>query len=1209
MTQNYAESRIIDAVVFIDGIEVPFSSLKVSFGLDRPSTLTIMLEPDEIIDTWRPKSWVHVFIRDPFDPRSSTKQPVSGVVRARDADFDQLGLLHYWEGEVVAIQDTESSEQRVTAIFCVDLWSIPQNVPTELAQIGAGIQIPALNGTTFYGSLLDPAQTGAASKLIVDSLAALLFQAPAAGEQAVTPDRIGRVVLEYFGGFNASYALQLVRTDMLAKMAGLNDRSADLLVRFALMQSMMRNMQGMQPGASVLDYMNELIGKFLYHFTTVGMPSTQTTELTADPASTGPFPTFTGGKQIYKSLCILPNLYYAIPPMCNWLFPDQYSARSVSRNFMNEPTRLGLQSSAMFLNGLFVHLAPESLDRYFRENGVSSADPANTGPEKIYGTKSTSDTKSIDPAELDLNKRGLKSGDQNLLKFLLPSEVEKGVLYRLDSNAYQELLVGAALFNGELDPTDPQVHDKAIQRYSKANEQSDPYPAFMRQLAQYQLLLRQNSRNIEVSGPFNPWPVVGLPMLLLRQGRSYRALLTGLDCEIDYSGRALTSYTLDFAFLLRTSQTVKAKDYTKAIEKFSAVDARIIDTETALKQIQDSVAFTEAEKAKLKDSPAANKLAELQGKAEVLRQKDALIKSFMTEFEQLRRNLALTNNAPFVDSYAIGLMECVGFFTAASKISPRSAEFSGGSSEGLLQALAQVVTDGGAAAALAYARGFSAGSKYSELAELITQALPTVPLPGGGTSGQSRAGGFAALAINMVVFAVTTIDRLSSMLAQPQPHISSGSTVAARTQLQAGMDAFRTASNATEQAKAQTLIANADAVLKQPTADVISFVRSVMLALGKPSTTATTTLHLVVKSHARGQTLTNTFDFSLAKFLSVSGIATSSGNGLLQSTMRSIGGNFNSLDLYKNTGDQPWLEPEPSLQLAAVRPQGDSLLLAISNAYLAVTNVQLTNLLQETISAIDAAVEAVRGAYEVAQRFVTGSEMEIPPVTAFSNADFLDIRKVDEAYAGIVAPANSQRGPEIQNTTGDYTSRLDSASDSFEIRKKAAALQVDPQRDNALLYSEFVNLVSKVFPLSSETDSTNPTEWERAKAAGKVHEWANNLQARRGTTLGTFLAINNLRLVVETVQTPLGASQFYRMADNVPAGGGELVERGARSFFSKFGNKDSATLKEELDELRRLAIKEGGRPDWRWALAPARQQLILSYARKHFAVGAFAGKR
>jgi len=557
-----AEARAIDLMVWIDGVEVPFTDVEISFQLDQASRLAISIEPDEILELWRPKSRVHVWVRDPFPDkaRAPFDKQSKPEEDQRDEDYDKHTYMLFWEGEVTSIDDTESADSRQTTITCQDYWNIPMKTDINLVDIGEGLKVAFINGSTFYGDAIDEGGD-VVSNTVLFAMVNYLFKE---GDKSFNPNQpskidsgvseIGRQMLLYLAQFNASYGLQAWRTQMLEKFTGIPDKSMQSFMRYSLLPTMLGTAQQTQTSPDVYAFLMQIISKFFHHTMTVPLPPLKT-ELSG------------GGKSsidTWGELGIIPNVYYAFAPLCNWLFPENYTQRATGRGFLEEPTRLGMSSVNSSIAGIrTIHLAPEGLISYLGKQ----TDPGPMLPDgadrltldRLHGGRQST-IPATSQKDISFNNRGFyldpnvenKNDLVNLLKFLTPTELEKGIIYVESQNAYQEFL-GLGRINSSTDDKNPALDTQAEVNAairSQARNQ-DAYMTFMRLLAQYELNFRQVSRHSQVTGLFNPWPVVGLPMMICREGRSYKGLLVGLSHRVSYGGGATTSYELAYTQLFR----------------------------------------------------------------------------------------------------------------------------------------------------------------------------------------------------------------------------------------------------------------------------------------------------------------------------------------------------------------------------------------------------------------------------------------------------------------------------------------------------------------------------------------------------------------------------------------------------------------------------------------------------------------------------------
>ena len=173
-----------------------------------------------------------------------------------------------------------------------------------------------------------------------------------------------------------------------------------------------------------------------------------------------------------------PNIYFCAPPRCNVLFPDKYTSMSYQRSFLAETTRLQLDSQKEWI--------PDT---------VSSSEVG--GAKKKYWAPDTKDLNGV------IAKVSAKQGS----RFVMAHEKFTGIL-----------------------PVFETIAD--ISAFQKvANEQGGRPPIdYMQNVANFNFFSnRFGARGMNVSGPFNPYLVPGLPALVIDQ---YRADSVRLDMGI-----------------------------------------------------------------------------------------------------------------------------------------------------------------------------------------------------------------------------------------------------------------------------------------------------------------------------------------------------------------------------------------------------------------------------------------------------------------------------------------------------------------------------------------------------------------------------------------------------------------------------------------------------------------------------------------------------
>lgn len=159
-----------------------------------------------------------------------------------------------------------------------------------------------------------------------------------------------------------------------------------------------------------------------------------------------------------------PDCFFAAPPRCNVLFPDQYTQFQFSRNFLQETTRLRLGVDWLF-----------------------GADSGGLLAEYHFA-----------PATSDIQKLSLKQGNDGL-RALLPWEIYSGILPKFESIHEVNYVAGAAERRRGIKGNIVGAATNYAQRTANFNYMKYRFAA----------------RTCEVSAKFNPFLVCGFPGLLI----------------------------------------------------------------------------------------------------------------------------------------------------------------------------------------------------------------------------------------------------------------------------------------------------------------------------------------------------------------------------------------------------------------------------------------------------------------------------------------------------------------------------------------------------------------------------------------------------------------------------------------------------------------------------------------------------------------------
>ncbi len=246
---------------------------------------------------------------------------------------------------------------------------------------------------------------------------------------------------------------------------------------------------------------------------------------------------------IVQDFGIVPNLYYAFPPVCNWLFPTQLETWSTERDHLEQMTRLAiLDSNITTLNGIRF-LAPGSLTETLEElRTYIVGQQGGAGRQTAVGNA----VGQPNPAQ---GQEGFKFGDFNLLNSMTVEEMEKGILYKFQQADFDYFSAVAQKYPGRIQNSKAEDIENFYENADSVgsrNQGNSDYKRMMLNLAEFHLLFSQLSRTMSVQGPYNRWPVIGMPMIVARREDSAIGLLTGKIDTLNVGGNATTAYTVDY---------------------------------------------------------------------------------------------------------------------------------------------------------------------------------------------------------------------------------------------------------------------------------------------------------------------------------------------------------------------------------------------------------------------------------------------------------------------------------------------------------------------------------------------------------------------------------------------------------------------------------------------------------------------------------------
>lgn len=1141
-------------MVFVDGVEIPWVFIQFRMQLDSPTMVEIHVEPDDLIERIRPKSYVHIFMSDPYLEETS----VDGRPEKefdRNSSFDKKRYFLCFEGELQGITESESVESRSMVLSCSDLFGVINNTSLELVQINQSIHLPMINGSTFYGSFTaPPGQNQSVLKYAI--YAAMGFGDISTDADATTATReqqlanrtdqqfptlrdgrkgsqsyfyydAVRLALKYFIQFNSSYRLQATRTRLFYKMSGIADQTFQRFMERRVAQTLITNGFENVPFMTLGDLMRYMLAVGLHSYTSMLFP------VLNDKATEG----------AWNQYLFLPNLYYALAPACNWIFPEHIQSLNASRFFSQEPTRIGVLDPMVGQFGL-LHVAPNGLTDTLT-GGDPPLDPrSNTGrrsPEAFFGSNPLVTANPRNEKDLDFLPFRITSEAENpttnpnLLRFLSPLEIEKGVIYRASDISVEyfagihgttNVLKGDSEFRRE--GAEKAKLDSAIQ--SLIVDQSD-YIKYVQALTEYRLSIEQLNRDVTLAGPFNPWPVVGFPVVVCRQDRSYRGLLVGLNHTVGASGEAQTVYNLAYTTLFRPKATGvdlsgSARDLRAKAREARKTNEVVQDRTNVLKGLLP-------EKTLKEDPKDVVDVAKSQAKD--LTALSAAITTLRSDTRDWRTASSLEGVVVALEKYRDSLPDQVK--TRSSKELNNVIDFVNGFSIKILNNLFQfkgktiTIGQGSAPTSVSdYSQRHSSGAiavpeqetrtyrpRMDSYLEVVDHILDYPPIPPGASTGvyydRSSRPGFA--------FPAKGAAYVTTLFAHKYYYENKEFT----------LRYDRTGS--------LTLSGKLSEVLTRGL-DSAEILRKYFTAIGEGTNFLTTSegVYIFDVGRAEGEDqetwyiteLNNVVDAAIERAIRVS-----SGFSDVEGVTAKVNGLYPAID-----------QLEGKILEAA-------------------------NKAKEIRKDLQALVKPVEGAVEFA------------PIMPFANPRLLDAATVEEEYREVLGEST-----ELSSLTPS------SLSSVFQ-----TAADFNPQILQDLGADSFFRLSASIFAFDSE--STRQTLYDNWERSGDVHKEVNRFGRRKNAvTLEDFLNRADLTLYEETARFGPFTRTFYRMS----AGGG------TGSYFDKILSNDNRVIGQadgdrDILQIRQDVYPESSNPALYEA---ARQEIILSYSRVHFVPRALRGK-
>lgn len=556
--------------VFLDGVQVPWSTLNVTVGENNPGQAQIVLEPDPILRFLRPDTRVSIFFYDEEEEG--------------DEDLDKLKL--YWEGRVRAPNFQKTPHSQATTLMAEGDFALLGHSKLYAHGFGTLPQTPIVSGSglvytesyeakqllnfAIFGKALDPDTPNVGG-------GGGEYRDPTAPNYA---ERILRL-MAYFSSYNALFRLQAIRTRLFGRIAAFYDESLGRLVPRALAAPFYDQMNSsISPDSTILDLLNLFNRLTFYRYSSVAGPVVPV-EGKGTPIL---FPGVQADEHLYalprpylrNDYLFLPETYYAVPPSCNLIFPEFVGDFTLERDYMAEPTRAILSTTN--IGAQLVAVAPDSLFR-FEEN----PDPTQFWSLNRDGIKMEGNSES------PYQSIAGEGRSYNLFGTVSDAEVEKGMVPFVDHPAFELFAAVSNLFDIRseegLQYLDSIItsKDKALAKIISGDSPRDQaFVYLMQALADYRYVLEKFRRSVSINLVGHRWLVPGFPFVYFSTITSYVGVVKSFSLSADSQGNETSSATLDYVRPLPSISEKAIRSIEAIGEETAKVEQQVSDLESQI---------------------------------------------------------------------------------------------------------------------------------------------------------------------------------------------------------------------------------------------------------------------------------------------------------------------------------------------------------------------------------------------------------------------------------------------------------------------------------------------------------------------------------------------------------------------------------------------------------------------------------------------------
>jgi len=551
------EFKYSDWRVFLDGVEIPHLGLSVSFSEGQISQANILLEPDALIMSFRPGALIHIWARDFYVKKDTPEERTYRL---------------YWEGLYSGYQYTKQPTGRNISITGSGIMQVFRDYKAFSIGIGS-----MLYGSVLSGSNLLPV-FASDSALSLAGQGNNLFRLSLMQDRLVKNNQPAAEMIKnaigYLAAHNALLRQTCVRLRLLDKIVGVDDDLYGKLIQIESYKEIMGDLANdISETSSVSDIIERLQGYVFHKTVHVPFPYTPPTKVTPGRYDSPILVTEPGVKGFPRrsprnDLCIQPDTFFALPPPCNFIFPDQVAAASLSRDYLVEPTRYFLKDPYAVFGGLDMLsvMAPAS---------ILANKPAGTTTQDLVGLLIPAvDVRKADPSSVYIAE------GKNLLSYFNPYELERGMLSYIGTSTLENRALANSLSRV---PPGADTTRRPIVQDLVTELNNTSYKKETTALAHYLFQLSQFSGTqgtLSLSG--NRWLIPGWPAIIFDKTVSYICHIVSVNTSVAVTGLETTNVSID---KLRPVPRIDAKFINTIKDRLAGVSTKNAEVLTKRKEL------------------------------------------------------------------------------------------------------------------------------------------------------------------------------------------------------------------------------------------------------------------------------------------------------------------------------------------------------------------------------------------------------------------------------------------------------------------------------------------------------------------------------------------------------------------------------------------------------------------------------------------------